>query len=84
MHVLIHVWSYFITHYYKTLSTGKQHGYMIIMYNVFCPQANTSNVRIEEKGVLDAGMDNFELELLSTRRHFEELQEYQAPSLSQT
>ena len=57
---------------------------MIIMYNVFCPQANTSNVRIEEKGVLDAGMDNFELELLSTRRHFEELQEYQAPSLSQT
>ncbi|WAR01770.1 CNDH2-like protein [Mya arenaria] len=46
--------------------------------------ANTTNILIEEKGVLEQGMDMFELKLLSRKRHFEELQEYMAPSLSQT
>lgn len=45
--------------------------------------ANTTNVKIREKGGLEDGMDRFEMELLSTVRHFEQLQEYTAPSLSQ-
>ncbi|KAK3591844.1 hypothetical protein CHS0354_005040 [Potamilus streckersoni] len=44
--------------------------------------ANTSNVHLEEKGILFEGMDKFEVELLSTRRHFEDLADYQAPSLT--
>lgn len=43
--------------------------------------ANSTNVRIEEEGTLEAEMDTFAIELLSTRQHHEELQHYQAPSL---
>ncbi|KAL5006676.1 hypothetical protein ScPMuIL_015482 [Solemya velum] len=43
--------------------------------------ANTGNVEVYQKGILDEGIDLFELELLTTRRHFEELAEYQAPSI---
>ncbi|KAL4224510.1 Condensin-2 complex subunit H2 [Mactra antiquata] len=45
--------------------------------------ANTTNVKIKERSDLVDSMDQFELELLSTRRHFEELQEYVAPSLAE-
>jgi len=51
---------------------------------LLCFQANTTNVLIKEDGELDKGMDKFGLELLSTRRHFEHLMEYTAPSSSQT
>lgn len=40
------------------------------------------NVKIVSKACLEEGMDKFELELLSTKRHFEELEEYQAPSIA--
>ncbi|KAH3891051.1 hypothetical protein DPMN_015142 [Dreissena polymorpha] len=45
--------------------------------------ANTNNVKINEKGALSEGMDKFELTLLTRRRHFELLQDYHAPSLSE-
>nr|XP_022304218.1 condensin-2 complex subunit H2-like [Crassostrea virginica] len=44
--------------------------------------ANTGNVEIVRKGDLEVGMDKFELHLLSTKRHFEHLEEYQAPSVA--
>lgn len=44
--------------------------------------ANTGNVEIVSKGDLEVGMDRFELHLLSTKRHFEHLEEYQAPSIA--
>lgn len=44
--------------------------------------ANTGNVEIVRKGDLEVGMDKFELHLLSTKRHFEQLEEYQAPSIA--
>ncbi|XP_048730143.2 condensin-2 complex subunit H2-like isoform X2 [Ostrea edulis] len=44
--------------------------------------ANTRNVEIVSKGELETGMDKFELHLLSSRRHFEQLEEYQAPSIA--
>ena len=44
-------------------------------------QANNYNVEICSKGCLEEGMDTMALKLLSTRRHFEELEEYRAPSI---
>lgn len=44
--------------------------------------ANTRNVEIHSNEELK--MDSFQLHLLTTRRHFEELQEYQAPSTSRS
>ncbi|XP_062591191.1 condensin-2 complex subunit H2-like [Saccostrea cucullata] len=44
--------------------------------------ANTGNVEIVRRGELEKGMDKFELHLLSTKRHFEQLEEYQAPSIA--
>lgn len=46
--------------------------------------ANTLNVKIHQRGNYDVGIDKFELELLSTVRHFEQLEEYQAPSLDKS
>jgi len=47
-------------------------------------QANTSNVKIYQKGDFQEGVDKYELELLTTVRHFEQLEEYQAPSITKT
>ena len=44
-------------------------------------QANTYNIEIGSEGVLESGMDTMTVKLLSTKRHFEELEEYRAPSL---
>ena len=44
-------------------------------------QANNYNVEIRSDGTLDEGMDTMALKLLSSKRHFEELEEYRAPSL---
>ncbi|XP_076114530.1 condensin-2 complex subunit H2-like [Mytilus galloprovincialis] len=44
--------------------------------------ANTSNVKIHQVGNFDEGIDKYELELLTTVRHFEQLEEYQAPSIA--
>ena len=44
-------------------------------------QANNYNVEIRSDGTLDEGMDTMALRLLSSKRHFEELEEYRAPSL---
>lgn len=45
-------------------------------------QANTYNVKIECEGKLEQGMDKMVLELLSTKRIYEELADYKAPSAS--
>lgn len=68
---------------FKKLVQGKPTFEIARMFLAALMLANTGNVRIEEKGELDEGMDKFEMELLSLKRHFEELQEYTAPSLSQ-
>ena len=44
-------------------------------------QANNYNVEVISDGSLDEGMDTMALKLLSKRRHFEELEEYRAPSI---
>lgn len=46
--------------------------------------ANTSNVKIHQKGNFQEGVDKYELELLTTVRHFEQLEEYQAPSIAKS
>ncbi|XP_041366568.1 condensin-2 complex subunit H2-like [Gigantopelta aegis] len=43
--------------------------------------ANVGNVLVSCDGILEKGIDKMALELLSTRRHYEELAEYQAPSV---
>ena len=47
-------------------------------------QANTLNVKIHQKGNFQEGIDKYELELLTTVRHFEQLEEYQAPSIAKS
>ena len=47
-------------------------------------QANTYNVELSCPGKLEEAMDKLEVRLLSTKRHYEELAEYQAPSLAST
>ena len=44
-------------------------------------QANNYNVEIFVDGTLEESVDTMSLKLLSTRRHFEELEEYRAPSI---
>ncbi|KAK3103558.1 hypothetical protein FSP39_020158 [Pinctada imbricata] len=44
--------------------------------------ANTRNVDIKCKEGKTISMDDFQLSLLSTKRHFEQLEEYQAPSIA--
>jgi hypothetical protein len=39
-------------------------------------------VEIVSQGELESGMDKFEMHLLSSKRHFEQLEEYQAPSIA--
>ena len=51
----------------------------VIVYLIL--QANNYNVEISCPGRLDEGMDKMALKLLSTKRHHEELADYQAPSL---
>ena len=47
----------------------------------FVLQANNGNVEIGSEGILDTAIDTMTVQLLSTKRHFEELQEYRAPSV---
>ncbi|XP_053384022.1 condensin-2 complex subunit H2-like [Mercenaria mercenaria] len=68
---------------FHKLVQGKPHFEICRTFLASLMLANTTNVRIEEKGTLEEGMDKFELELLSRKRHFEQLQEYTAPSLTQ-
>jgi hypothetical protein len=49
---------------------------------MFCFQANVYNVEISCPGKLEEAMDQMALRLLSTKRHYDELAEYQAPSLA--
>ncbi|XP_076450390.1 condensin-2 complex subunit H2-like [Babylonia areolata] len=46
--------------------------------------ANNYNVELSCPGTLEEGMDRLEVQLLSTKRHYEELADYQAPSLANT
>lgn len=46
--------------------------------------ANTSNIKIYQKGDFQEGVDKYELELLTKVRHFEQLEEYQAPSITKS
>lgn len=49
---------------------------------IFVVQANTYNVELSCPGYFEEAMDRLEIRLLSHKRHYEELAEYQAPSLA--
>ena len=53
-----------------------------VLFFSFFLQANTYNVELSCPGKLDEAMDKLEVRVLSTKRHYEELAEYQAPSLA--
>ncbi|XP_060068289.1 condensin-2 complex subunit H2-like [Ylistrum balloti] len=67
---------------FKCVAAGKPSFEICRLFLSTLMLANTENVRIVQKGSLEEGIDKFELKLLSTTRMFEQLEEYQAPSLA--
>ncbi|OWF43720.1 condensin-2 complex subunit H2-like [Mizuhopecten yessoensis] len=67
---------------FKCVATGKPPFEICRLFLSSLMLANTENVKIVQKGYLEEGIDMFEMRLLSTTRMFEQLEEYQAPSLA--
>ncbi|XP_067655076.1 condensin-2 complex subunit H2-like [Haliotis asinina] len=65
---------------FKRIAAGKPEFEICRLFLATLQLANVGNVEISCQGTLHDGMDKMALQLISTKRHFEELAEYQAPS----
>lgn len=67
---------------FRNIVMNKQHYQICRLFLASLQLANNYNIHICSEGVLEKGMDTMGVKLLSKKRHFEELAEYQAPSLT--
>ncbi|XP_064603130.1 condensin-2 complex subunit H2-like [Liolophura sinensis] len=67
---------------FRHIASGKKVYEVCRLFLATLQLANNYNVKIECEGKLEEGMDKMELELLSTKRIYEELADYKAPSAS--
>ncbi|XP_046360686.2 condensin-2 complex subunit H2-like [Haliotis rufescens] len=65
---------------FKRIAAGKPEFEICRLFLATLQLANVGNLEISCQGTLHEGMDKMALQLISTKRHFEELAEYQAPS----
>ncbi|KAL8577733.1 hypothetical protein ACOMHN_065550 [Nucella lapillus] len=69
---------------FRRVASGKPTFQICRLFLATLQLANNYNVELSCPGTLEDAMDRLEIRLLSTKRHYEELADYQVPSLAST